>query len=252
MKILVCRPKDDADKLSQLLRSKGYTATSLPCINIDYIRIASSVLAYTNYIFTSKYAVESLFAQYNPELFHDKKLYSVGQSTAKTLKKYGLDAIYPHDHGSQELFKLILEEDVSDDSFAVISGVSGNELLVKEISQLTKCDKFETYQRVFESIAALSQAYLKFIDDGINPDVIVTTSIDIFKSLNRIFGEIVAPRAAIVTITSPKMLKFVNEQGFENTLKLEKLDNNCIYQKIREHIEAKNVTGKKYSARANQ
>lgn len=76
MKILVCRPKDDADKLSQLLRSKRYTATSLPCINIDYIRIASSVLGYTNYIFTSKYAVESLFAQYNSELFHDKKLYS--------------------------------------------------------------------------------------------------------------------------------------------------------------------------------
>lgn len=65
----------------------------------------------------------------------------------------------------------------------------------------------------------------------INPDVIVTTSIDIFKSLNRIFGEIVAPRAAIVTITSPKMLKFVNEQGFENTLKLEKLDNKLYLSK---------------------
>ncbi len=252
MKILVCRPKDDADKLSQLLRSEGYTAISLPCINIDYIRITSSVRDYTSYIFTSKYAIESLFAQYSPKLFQDKKLYSVGQTTAKTLKRYGLDAIYPHDHGSQELLKLIIEEDVSDDSFAVISGVSGNELLVKEISQLTKCDKFETYQRVFESITALSQSYLKVIDDGIHPDVIIATSIDVFRSLNRIFDEIVAPTAAIITITSPKMLEFVNEQGFENTLKLEKLDNNCIYQKIREHIEAKNVTGKKYSARANQ
>ncbi|WP_395167053.1 uroporphyrinogen-III synthase [Francisella salimarina] len=252
MKILVCRPKDDADKLSQLLRSKGYTATSLPCINIDYIDVEGSVLSYTSYIFTSKYAVESLFAQYNPELFDGKKIYSVGQSTAKTLKKYGLDAIYPYDHGSQELLKLILKEDVYDDSFAVISGVSGNELLVKEISQLTKCDKFETYRRVFESVAMLSQAYLKFIDDGINPDIIVTTSIDIFKSLNRIFDEIVAPEAAIVTITSPKMLEFVNEQGFENTLSLERLDNDYICQKVREHIEAKNVTRKKYSARASE
>lgn len=44
------------------------------------------------------------------------------------------------------------------------------------------------------------------------------------------------------------MLKFVNQQGFKNTLKLEKLDNSYICQRILEFTEAKDVNRKKHPA----
>ncbi|MDE4950967.1 uroporphyrinogen-III synthase, partial [Francisella tularensis subsp. holarctica] len=51
-----------------------------------------------------------------------------------------------------------------------------------------------------------------------------------------------------ITITRLKMLKFVNQQGFINTFKLEKLDNSYIFQRILEFTEAKDVNRKKHPA----
>ncbi|APC91155.1 MULTISPECIES: uroporphyrinogen-III synthase [Francisella] len=247
MKILVCRPQDDADSLTEQLCLNGLLAISLPTIKICYQKIAKNVVEYTSLVFTSKYAVKSLFSQYDADLFKNKKIYSVGASTAAVLKKYQLDAIYPVRHGSQELLNIILNYDISTDKFAIISGVSGNNLLVEELSKLTQCHKFETYSRVFMEIDELTNEYNKLFLHQ-QPGIIIATSLDVFKSLNRVFEKITVPKAATVTITSPKMLKFVNQQGFKNTLKLEKLDNNYICQRILEFTEAKDVSRKKHPA----
>lgn len=147
------------------------------------------------------------------------------------LKKYRFDAIYPVRHGSKELLNIILKDDISTDKFAIISGVSGNDLLLEELSKLTDCHKFETYSRVFVDLDELIDAYNKvFLYQ--QPNIIIVTSLDVFKSLNRVFEKITTPKAATITITSPKMLKFVNQQGFKHTLKLEKIDNNYICQRI--------------------
>ena len=244
MKILVCRPHDDAVNLTEQLCLNGLLSVSLPAIKIYYQKITKNVVNYTSLIFTSKYAVESLFDQYPADLFKNKKIYSVGASTAAVLKKYRFDVIYPVKYGSQKLLNIILKNDISTDNFAIISGVSGNNLLFEELSKLTDCHKFETYLRVFIDLDELLYAYNKvFLYQ--QPDIIITTSLDVFKSLNRVFEKITTPKAAIITITSPKMLKFVNQQGFKNTLKLEKLDNNYICQRILEFTEAKDVSRKK-------
>ena len=244
MKVLVCRPQDDAVSLTEQLYLNGLLAVSLPTIKICYQKITKNVVDYTSLIFISKYAVESLFDQYPADLFKNKKIYSVGASTAAVLKKYRFDAIYPVRHGSQELLNIILKDDISTDKFAIISGVSGNDLLLEELSKLTDCHKFETYSRVFIDLDELIDAYNKvFLYQ--QPDIIIATSLDVFKSLNRVFEKITTPKAATITITSPKMLKFVNQQGFKNTLKLEKLDNNYICQRILEFTEAKDVSRKK-------
>ncbi|APA83542.1 uroporphyrinogen-III synthase [Francisella tularensis] len=247
MKILVCRPQNDAVNLTEKLCANGLLAVSLPTIKICYQKITESVLDYTSLVFTSKYAVESLFSQYPIDLFKNKKIYSVGASTAAILEKYQLAAIYPVRHGSQELLDIILNQDISKEKFAIISGVSGNDLLLEELSKLTQCHKFETYSRVFIDLDELVETYNKLFLHN-QPDIIIVTSLDVFKSLNRIFEKITTPKAATITITSLKMLKFVNQQGFKNTLKLEKLDNSYICQRILEFTEAKDVSRKKHPA----
>lgn len=247
MKILVCRPQDDAVSLTEKLCANGLLALSLPTIKICYQKITESALDYTSLVFTSKYAVESLFSQYPIDLFKNKKIYSVGASTASILKKYRFDAIYPLSHGSQELLNIILQNDISTEKFAIISGVAGNNLLLEELSKLTQCHKFETYSRVFIDLDELVETYNKLFLHH-QPDIIIATSLDVFKSLSRVFEKITTPKAATITITSPKMLKFVNQQGFKNTLKLEKLDNSYICQRILEFTEAKDVSRKKHPA----
>lgn len=74
MKILVCRPQDDAISLTEQLCLNGFLAVSLPTIKICYQKITNNVVDdYTSLIFTSKYAVESLFDQYPADLFKNKK-----------------------------------------------------------------------------------------------------------------------------------------------------------------------------------
>ncbi|MED7788471.1 uroporphyrinogen-III synthase [Francisella sp. 19X1-34] len=249
MEILVCRPKSDAATLVDLLSSKNYNATSLPTLKICYKTISEQIHEYSSVIFTSKYAVKGLFKQYLPETFKNRRLYAVGQSTAKLLSSYGLSASYPNTkYNSQELYKLISQNNPSQKSFAIVSGAGGNQFLLKELSRVTRCKKFEVYERVFEDVDLLTARYKEFFLQK-NPELIVATSLDVFKSLIRVFAKTSLPVDAIVTITSSKMLEFVNKHGFKNTLELEKINNDYIYNKILEITEAsQDVCNKKHSS----
>jgi uroporphyrinogen-III synthase len=244
MEILVCRPETDACDLVELLNSKNHNAISFPTIKICYKAISEEVHKYSSIIFTSKYAVQGLFKQYSPESFANKRIYAVGASTAKLLAKFGLEAKYPHaKYNSQELFKLLSKDNLSlsQQSFAIISGVGGNSFLIEELSKVTKSNKFEVYERVFEDVDLLNTRYKQFFSEKY-PELIVVTSLDVFKSLIRVFAKTSLPTDAIVTITSSKMLEFVNKQGFKKTLELEKINNDYICKKILKITEAsKNV-----------
>ncbi|ASG68081.1 uroporphyrinogen-III synthase [Francisella halioticida] len=249
MEILVCRPEKDTLDLVELLCSKNCRAIGLPVIKIFYKNISERIHQYNTIIFTSKYAVEGLFKQYYPKLFVNKKIYAIGASTTRLLREFGLNAEYPRTkYNSQELFQLIFQHDISEQELAIVSGVGGNDFLIKELSKYTKCYKFETYERVFEEVDYLYNRYIQSFSQQ-NPKVIVVTSLDVFRSLIRIFVKTSAPKDAIITITSPKMLEFVNKQGFKNILKLEKIDNDYICRKILEITEAsRNVGNKRFSS----
>ncbi|AIT10050.1 uroporphyrinogen-III synthase [Candidatus Francisella endociliophora] len=246
MNVLVCRPTKDAKDLSEKLQKNGVAAVCLPTIKIKLINVEINLEAYTSIIFTSKYAVESLFNSIPVKSLKGKKIYSVGASTAAYLEKYEIDAIYPAKYNSKALVQLIQRNNISKERFLVVSGVSGNDLLVTELSKQTICKKLEVYERVFEDEQFLATEYKNLFSDA-EPDVIITTSLDVFKSLNRILEKTQLSEQAIITITSSKMLEFVNKEGFKNTLKLERLNNNYICKQILELIEAKDVDRKKHS-----
>ncbi len=72
-----------------------------------------------------------------------------------------------------------------DKKFAIISGVGGNTYLEDEISKYATATKITVYERVLVDKEILQDAYTAEYSD-VEPDLIVATSIDVFKSLIRI------------------------------------------------------------------
>lgn len=232
MRVLVCRPEEDAKKLISLLDTPAIKAFVLPTIEIKNIITAIDLSKFSDFIFTSKYAVRSFFAQNGILALKNKELYSVGPATAKELKKLGLYSRYPDKHNAKELFKFIKNHSsFTNKNFAIVSGVGGSNYLENEISKLTIATKVVVYERIFIEQKLLQDAYIANYSDT-PPDLIVTTSIDVFRALVRIFENITLPTQAKITITSSKMLKFVLENGFERVLKLEQFDNEYISKQI--------------------
>ena len=244
MDILIARPYSDAKKLASLFEERGISTAILPSIRIVNKRVNFNSKEFTDFVFTSKYAVESLFADHSSKELIDKNVYSIGKTTAKHLLKYGLNAKYSQKYNSAELFKLIQQENhLGKRKFAIVSGVGGNDYLEKNVRKFSQCQKIKVYERIFEDKEALYREYQQVYFSS-EPKVIITTSLDVFKSLNRIFKYVSVPKDCITTITSPKMLNFVNSQGFYNTLNLEKLDNEYICKKVLDFIGVKDYVGR--------
>lgn len=231
MNVLICRPEEDAKALIELMADKGVKTLALPTIEIKDIVTVIELNEFTDFIFTSKHAVKSFFAQYDVKVLVDKNIYSIGAATAKELKSFDLNSQCPDKHNSKALFNLIKKTPFVDKKFAIISGVGGNTYLEDEISKHAIATKIEIYERVLVDKELLQTAYVAEYKDA-QPDLIVATSIDVFKSLIRVFEEIPLPIEAKVTVTSFKMQRFVSETGFKNILKLRKIDNDYISKQV--------------------
>ncbi len=107
MNVLICRPKEDANELIDLVATKGVKALALPTIEIKDIATTTEISEFTDFIFTSKHAVKSFFTEHDAKLLADKKIYSIGAATAKELQSFGLNSQCPDKHNSKALFGLI-------------------------------------------------------------------------------------------------------------------------------------------------
>ena len=231
MSVLVCRPQKDSENLVTLLYKNGINTISIPTIDIVAKSNSININNYTDIIFTSKYAVEYFDISAND--FSEKTIWAIGISTANELLKYSVNASFPQKSNSKELFELITKDDVSNRKFLLLSGEGGSDFLIKELSKISSVDKVEVYKRVFQSQDVLTQSYKKFFLNN-QPSIIITTSIDVFKAFNQIFEDenVVKPKNAFVTISGAKMLEYVSNNGFKNTLMMEKLDNAYICQQV--------------------
>lgn len=235
MSVLVCRPEDDGIFLAKSLAKQNITSFVLPTISIENISVNINTDVFTDLIFTSKYAVKNFFSQYSPSFFSNTSIYAVGASTASLIEGFGLQCKHPLKYDSYNLLELIKTVSTSDKQFAIVAGVGGNAYLVDELSKIASCQKLEVYKRSRISEKELLKSYSKHYQNTA-PDIIVVTSIDIFRSLNRIFCKILAPYDSKITVTSSKMLELVKDSGFKNIVKLELLNNDYICEVIEKII----------------
>src|SRR5512139_496301 len=102
-RILITRPRAQADEFAGKLRSAGFEPVFFPVIEIKPVednlaleRALSKLSCYEWIVFTSVNAVEVVFGHYSPLIFSDgvgTRFAAIGPKTAGSLKAHGID---PH------------------------------------------------------------------------------------------------------------------------------------------------------------
>jgi uroporphyrinogen-III synthase len=140
MKILITRSEPDASIDAEYYRAQGHSVTVLPLLQIlplpaRPLTLSDSPLSgegASSLIFISKNAVR-YFPPPLRERVRDRgnRIFAVGPATAKLLEEHSLQSIlHPSTHeGSEALLRLPELQDVEGQSFVIVRGTEGRELL---------------------------------------------------------------------------------------------------------------------------
>ncbi|MBI2993569.1 MAG: uroporphyrinogen-III synthase [Gammaproteobacteria bacterium] len=192
--ILVTRPRQQAQRLCDMIRAAGGRAIRIPAMTIlppqddGPARLALQArAAYDAVIFVSRNAV--LFAEkLSPEFVSahsGKPVYAVGAGTAAELEMRGIDAMTPRgdQYGSEALLELasLKEERVRGRSVLIVRGIEGRMILCRELTRRgARVTSAEVYRR---AAPEPDPAGLRRMWRDEPPDVIVITSVQGLEQL---------------------------------------------------------------------
>ena len=189
-RILITRPKQQAQRLIELVSASGATPIAFPTIEIKPIESSSvfnNIEQYDQLIFISRNAVDLAFDLYllNEKLPENIEIFAVGAGTAEELtEKKVLNVIHT---GSQADSESLLQcpalqaELVAGKQILIVKGVGGRKLLADTlIKRGANVRQAEIYQRCLPQYEI---ADIKNIWHKNKPDVIITTSAEGLSNL---------------------------------------------------------------------
>jgi uroporphyrinogen-III synthase len=140
--VLLTRPLGSNDVLSQMLGQRGIRTLERPMLEIKSVPVnpaaKAQLLDFDQFdvaIFVSKNAVTvgiPLLEQYWPQ-WPQVTWLAVGQSTAKALEKFDINADFPVQPGSEGLLGLDCLRDVMQTKILIVRGGEGRKLLAEEL-----------------------------------------------------------------------------------------------------------------------
>ena len=168
--IVVTRPKDRIDLLSENLKNLGADVIEYPCIEtISVIEdsliedIIIKIKAYDIIVFTSPFGVKSVFEKLyekkiDGRIFGNKKIAVIGEATGAELEKYGLFAdIMPESYDGKSLGSL-LGKKAKNKKVLLLRAKNGSDEIIEEL----KNSGIE-----FDDTAVYYTKYKNCIDDNI-------------------------------------------------------------------------------------
>ncbi len=194
-KILVTRPREQAETLCKLIEKEGGNAIRLPVIGIkpvpDEAIMRENLSCIANYdigIFISQNAVHYTLELLNKDvhaLFH-LHVVAIGKSTAKLLQQAGItDVEYADSQASSEkLLELPVfnSQRLKGSKIIIFRGVGGREFLASRLSEKGAIvDYLEVYRRVACKYDETILDKIFFID---KPDIIIVTSNEGLQNLS--------------------------------------------------------------------
>ncbi|MFG6493980.1 uroporphyrinogen-III synthase [Fictibacillus sp. UD] len=154
-KILVTRPKNQADSLVKLIEENGGTPLSFPIISIKAVKNeqAAARLNQLNtfqwIVFTSKNAVDYFFRLIN-ELgisLGDYKFAAVGEKTAETLRRYGITSILvPERYDAADLAETLKKHVLKDERILFPKGNLAPSFLKEELKSTAVVEEMVVYK----------------------------------------------------------------------------------------------------------
>lgn len=224
LKIVVTRPKDQADNLIKKLKQLGAEVIFFPTIEItptkDDQQLVSLIekLDQTDLlIFISRNAVrcsEKLIKKYWPVLPGKVKVAAIGQGTAEELEKIGfsVDFMPEGTFNSETLLEIPEMNDVTGKAIIIVRGEDGKEILGNTLRERGANVYYaETYRRLRPD-TEISPILDK------KPDVIITTSPSSLQNLYDMTPS--AIREILLSyqllVVSPEMVDLADQLGFSN------------------------------------
>ena len=146
-RILITRPTEQADTLSQLISSNDGVSIQLPTIQIRPLEKTKELLKDINdlklsdfIIFVSRNAVKVAFDHFlnNIEIFSNIKIVALGPGTMRELAARGFkDIIYSNQADTEGLLMLKEMQDkrISSKRVSIVRGVGGRELLASNLKK---------------------------------------------------------------------------------------------------------------------
>ena len=146
-RILITRPTEQADTLSQLISSNDGVSIQLPTIQIRPLEKTKELLKDINdlklsdfIIFVSRNAVKVAFDNFlnNIEIFSSIKIVALGPGTMRELAARGFkDIIYSNQADTEGLLMLkeIQDKRISGKKVSIVRGVGGRELLARNLKE---------------------------------------------------------------------------------------------------------------------
>lgn len=212
-KILVTRPKEQAQSLVNEVQSHGGQAILMPAISIIWQFSGQSAALADIFIFVSRNAVEGYLRCAAINEYSD--VYAIGKATKQALVGRGISTVKTAINGynSEALLADAGLQQVKDKNIVIVRGQGGRELLATELAgrgaNVSHC---EVYQRQEVEYSEKDINQLK----AQNIDVIVATSNEILSAIIKQFGGVLAILDIPLVVISPRMKAYALNQGFRH------------------------------------
>lgn len=233
LKVLVTRPKQQANALCDLITAEGGEAIAFPVIEITAILpdkwMHTSLLEQDMLIFISRNAVVH-FMSGHPKIAPSTQMVAVGNATAKAMREHGLrlDIQAPSPAGSESLLAMSVMQDVQTKHIVIVRGEGGRELLADTLSARGATIRYiETYQR------QLASATDDDIEQAKKADSIVITSIAGLTNLYQLLGEKVVREKPLIVV-SERIKQRAMTLGCQKITVADDAGDSAVMKKVRE------------------
>ncbi len=229
-RILITRPGQQADHLSNLITNYGGISVKFPTVEIQPLGRTDELTEYFNridsydfIIFISRNAAEIAIKKFvsNINLIRDIQLVAIGSGTAKVVSSSSLkNIIFPRDNADSEGL-LNLEEmqsnKISDKKILIIRGVGGRELLADSLKKRGAIiDCIEIYER---KLPRYEEHEINKAWHDNNPDAVVVTSKEVLNNLIVLLKNDTKELFITPLVTmSERIAEYARKKGFVSTI----------------------------------
>jgi len=197
VRVLVTRPKHQAENLSRLIEEQGGIAVRFPTLDIvprddDEIKLSLAHLDKFQWVvFISVNAVNFALKANSGKIGRTKsvRFAAVGQATAQAMKMAGLpvDLMPENGFNSEALLAMPQLQQVKGQSFLIVRGEGGREQLATMLrSRGAEVNYLEVYKRIIPRID--SSPVMELLKQH-RLDVITVTSVEALQNLSLMLGE---------------------------------------------------------------
>lgn len=254
-KILVCRPKEQAEKLAAIMQTQGFEPIVFPTVDIQPIDIIQKFIPLSKLsiqqaniiLIQSTSALTYLEPAALDLLASSKVIYAMGAGTQEALQAKHISSCWVAEHGAaseQILSTPPISTLPANSKILLFTGEGGRSVLEPELTKKGfVCQRINTYKRAMPVYTqqqinnVLSQA----------PDVILVTSVDILKNLLIIFKDNLNNIKNLpLLVISPRIQDAALELGWQGEILLaESASSEAILSRLKHYYAVKNISADK-------